>query len=464
MNRKECPEYTDLESYATGVLSESRAMELELHLDDCPECCATMAVLESSTDELLMKLRQVGKLSDSSVLNEPGYKQAVDAICRLEFSQRDSLSEMGSAPLRGSPLPKGQTPFRTGAPSESVLRRLGEYDLLEEIGRGGMGVLYRARHRRLCREVAVKVLTRIDEPMAVARFHREMQAAGRVRHPHVVSTTDAGESDGVPFLVMDLIDGLNLGRIVALIGQLGVTDACEIIRQAAAGLQAINEHHLVHRDLKPSNLMVDVTGTVRILDLGLALIQDLRMSGSPLTPAGAIMGSIHFMAPEQAEDTHKVDVRADIYSLGATLHTLLTGQLPLKISRGAGRLEQIAALSIGTVTPLKSLRADIPEAVERIVADMMARRPEDRCSNPVEIVERLKPFCDRNDLAGLLERARTSQTTSLNTLTRDRLTTTPIDHLSAFAEESETSDASPAKNPPTLFERARGLFRRGDDV
>ena len=160
---------------------------------------------------------------------------------------------------------------RSPATDELSPGPLGQYEVLERIGRGGMGTVYKARHPRLKRLVAIKVLPgdRLRDPQAVARFQREMEAVGQLDHPHVVRAHDAGEAKGRHFLVMEYVEGLNLSEVQGRAGQLRIADACEMARQAAEGLRAIDEHSLVHRDIKPSNLILDANGKIKILDLGL---------------------------------------------------------------------------------------------------------------------------------------------------------------------------------------------------
>ena len=149
---------------------------------------------------------------------------------------------------------------------------LGEYQLLEELGRGGMGRVYKALHTKLDRVVAVKVLPRgrVGDQKAIARFEREMKAVGRLAHPNIVQAYDAREIDGTPVLIMEFVDGLDLAEIVRRVGPLPVADACELVRQTALALQCAHEHGLVHRDIKPSNIMLARSGEVKLLDLGLA--------------------------------------------------------------------------------------------------------------------------------------------------------------------------------------------------
>ena len=156
-----------------------------------------------------------------------------------------------------------------------------------------------------------------------------MKAVGKLVHPNIVHAYDAGEEAGIHFLVMEYVDGVDVTRIQKRCGQLAVADACEIVRQAAIGLQHAHENRMVHRDIKPSNLLATKDGVVKVLDLGLALLHEGDAAAArDLTNTGQVMGTLDYMAPEQADDTHAVDIRADIYSLGCTLYSLLAGQPP----------------------------------------------------------------------------------------------------------------------------------------
>ncbi len=273
-------------------------------------------------------------------------------------------------------------------------KALGEYDLFEPIGRGGSGTVYRAQHRKLRRKVAIKLLNKINDKRSIARFQQEMRAIGSLQHPNVVAATDAGEADGVPYLVMEWIQGESVAQLIQTRGPMPVPEACEIIRQAATGLQAIHEHRLVHRDIKPANLMVTSSGHVKILDLGLALLHEQDLSHGAITSSGIMMGTVDFIAPEQAEDTHKVDIRADIYSLGATFYLLLTGVPPFGPSVAASPLAKITAIATGKPIPIADRRPELPTALVAVINRMLARYPEERFATPQEVVQVLSPYCD----------------------------------------------------------------------
>ncbi len=273
--------------------------------------------------------------------------------------------------------------------------QLREYRLLEKLGEGGMGTVYKAVHQRLQRQVAIKVLPpgRTNDPQAVARFEREMQAVGRLDHPNIVRATDAGEHNGVHFLVMEFVAGENLAQYLQRHGgRLPAAVACELARQAALGLQHVHDNRLVHRDVKPSNLMVTPAGVVKILDLGLAGLrpQQTQPAAPALTSEGSLMGTMDYVAPEQLNDAHAVDIRADVYSLGCTLYHLLAGRVPFPAPTA---VQKMAAHQLTEPEPLSRVRPDLPPALVQVVARMMAKKPEQRFATPLAVAQALRPFC-----------------------------------------------------------------------
>jgi serine/threonine protein kinase len=287
--------------------------------------------------------------------------------------------------------------------------RLGDYELLEELGRGGMGVVYRARQIYLNQTVAVKILPHryLDDSQAVNRFRREMQSTGALNHPNIVRAFNAGEASGVHFLVMEYVDGVNLQQFVGIGaapgGPLGVGAACEIIRQAALGLQHAHEHQLVHRDIKPGNLMLSRSGEVKLLDLGLAKFRaewrGEAQSPGGLTQPGMTMGTIDYMAPEQGEDSAAADIRADIYSLGCTLFFLLTGKTPYGDPAFDTGRKKLMAHIVAPIPQLAGLCPDCPHDLESVYETMLAKDPHERYANPAEVVEAISEFASAEDLA-----------------------------------------------------------------
>ncbi len=330
---------------------------------------------------------------------------------------------------------------------------LGHYRVVEKIGEGGMGAVYRALHGRLKKAVALKILPpgHSADPHSVSRFEREMEAIGRLNHDNIVRATDAGESDGVHYLVMELIDGIDLARLVRLTGPLPVAAACELVRQAAIGLQYAHENGLVHRDVKPSNLLLSVEGRLKITDLGLALLNRNERASGELTVTGQVMGTADYMAPEQWEDSHAVDIRADLYSLGCTLYTLLAGRPPFGGPRHRSALRKMAAHAKELVPPITDHRADVPVAVEELRRRLMAKEPADRPAEPAEVARTLEPFCAGADLAALARNAQARPRAADAPAVLDRSTET----RNAAAVLSTPAGGQTFTAPPVLRPRPR---------
>jgi response regulator RpfG family c-di-GMP phosphodiesterase/serine/threonine protein kinase len=287
---------------------------------------------------------------------------------------------------------------------------LGNYRIVDWLGTGGMGTVYRAEHVHMKRPVAIKVMLTEAETHVVflERFRSEMQALATLRHPNIVLAFDAGEM-AVPrepdrvlrYLVMEFVQGKNLEALVLEQGPLPIPMACDLIRQAASGLRHAYENGLVHRDIKPSNLFVESPGSagegasphgrVKILDFGLA-----RMCRRRYTEAHVVLGTVDYMAPEQARDPRAVDIRADIYSLGGTLYWLLTGHRPFPSNRSP--LEELLARQRETPKLPRSLRPDIPVELEAIICQMMALDPNDRYPTPLAVVVALNDFLESSTL------------------------------------------------------------------
>jgi serine/threonine-protein kinase len=272
---------------------------------------------------------------------------------------------------------------------------LGPYVLLDLLGEGGMGQVYKAFHRILKAVRAVKVIRpeRLASPEAVDRFYREVEAVAKLHHPNIIHAYDAGQVGGVHYFVMEYVEGVDLGKLVQQRGALPTGEACEYVRQAAEGLQHAHERGLVHRDIKPSNLfLVPAEKRVKVLDLGLARVSrpDDGTSQSALTQDGVMMGTADFMSPEQARDSHYVDIRADVYSLGCSLYQLVTGRVPFP---GGTFMEKMIRHWTHEPEPVGRVRPQVPGPVAAVVARMMAKRPEDRFQTPGEAAAALAPFC-----------------------------------------------------------------------
>lgn len=275
---------------------------------------------------------------------------------------------------------------------EPVLR-LGEYLLLDRIGEGGMGQVFRALHTRMDRVVAIKMLPQdaLQSPEAVRRFEREVRAAARLEHPNIVTAYDAGEQDGRHFLVMQFVEGQDLSHLLREEGPLSAKQAIQIAVQTARGLEFAHRNGVVHRDIKPANLLIDENNTIRILDMGLARLnlpiekESATMEG--LTSTGMVMGTAAYMSPEQAEETHAADERSDIYSLGCTLFCLLTGQPPYKAD---SVVRTILAHRDQPIPSVRTLNDSVPEAVDTCLTSMLAKSPDDRPQTATELISRLE--------------------------------------------------------------------------
>ncbi|MBC7816745.1 MAG: serine/threonine protein kinase, partial [Planctomycetaceae bacterium] len=265
---------------------------------------------------------------------------------------------------------------------------LGNYVILGKLGQGGMGVVYKAKHRRMDRIVALKVLSpRIaGRPELTQRFEREVQAAAKLTHPNIVKALDA-ELDGTRrFLVMEYVDGADLLALVRRCGKLPVRWVIDSMRQAALGLDYAHHQGIVHRDIKPSNLLRDRSGTIKILDLGLARMA-VAEGAAELTSTGEVIGTVDYMAPEQAEDTRHADARADIYSLGITLWFLLTARLAYE---GDSAMAKLLSHSESPIPSLLDARPEVPPELERIFQKMVAKQPGQRYSSMAEVAADLE--------------------------------------------------------------------------
>jgi serine/threonine protein kinase len=443
-----CPSPTELRDFLSGSLDSARSDVIELHIDDCEACSSQLAALHHGAEPLLAGLRQPPEDTDQFVL--PG-SLAAEAECQQVISE---LVRLGAGPAAGGP---SHDPGEDLVPPQ--LKMIREYRLLKPIGRGGMGMVYLAEHTRLKRQVALKILPseRLADPQALSRFEREMEAVGRLDHPNIVRATDAGVIDGTHFLVMDLVDGPNIAQLARSNGPLSVADACEIVRQAAEGLQHVHEHGLVHRDIKPSNLVLTPDGTIRVLDLGLALLRTSDdVQAEELTAADQIMGTADYIAPEQAMSARTVDIRADIYSLGCTLYHLLAGQPPFRHPDYSNPLRKMMAHTNEPIPPVTNFRDDLPADLVLVLDQMLAKRPEDRLTTPKDVAKRLQPFTDGASLATLSVRG----TSSLTEPALKRGTT--VYPLSSAITDTLRHPSQPPSQEPEVKETESPAVRRRD--
>jgi serine/threonine protein kinase len=413
------PSELELAAFTLGTLDDEAQASIETHVAACSSCQERAAVAPG--DSLVELLRRV------------------DA---RPAALKDTVTEAGEHAVTPDTLPPTEAERPMPVPPEPVevppeLVDHPRYRVRRLIGVGGMGAVYEAEHLVMDRPVAIKVINRAftANAAAVERFRREVRAAARLSHPHIVTAHDAEQTGDALFLVTEYVHGISLGRLVRERGPLPIAEACDYIRQAALGLQHAHERGMVHRDIKPDNLIVSggvvsggvvsggvvsddkttadkptprseslttndsplttppltthhsTTHQIKVLDFGLAVLAVERRNG--LTAEDAIVGTPDYMAPEQAEDSHAADIRSDIYSLGCSLYVLLTGNVPYPAETP---LLRILAHRDRPLPSLRTLRPDAPPELAGVLARMMAKKPRDRYQTPGEVTAALAPF------------------------------------------------------------------------
>jgi formylglycine-generating enzyme required for sulfatase activity len=352
------PGARELAAFGAGGLPEEQASAIARHLAGCAEC--QRAVEEQPPDSFVEKLQAAAPRGKHLLPTEP------------------------YLPL---PSPELAVP---GVPAE--LLASGKYEVLGKLGEGGMGSVWKAKHAFLDCLVAIKVLKTgvTADPEAADRFLQEMRAVGKLQHPRIVRALDAERAGNLLLLVMEYVEGVNLDRLVKKKGPLPVRYACLWIIEAAEGLQHAHDQGLVHRDIKPANLMMTAkTKEIKILDFGLARLPRDQHGKGDQTKHQTFMGTPEYVAPEQVTDARSADIRADIYSLGATLYFLLAGRPPF-VAKTA--LEVLVAHLQEEPPPLSAWRKDVPAELVAVVAKMLAKSPDDRYRTTAEASAALLPF------------------------------------------------------------------------
>jgi serine/threonine protein kinase len=429
-------------------LKDGEAARVESYLDQYPELRDDpIIVFELIAAEYKHRSRWAPPLEVAEYLQR--FPEHVERLQRWVAGEQTTDSSAGSVPSTATPVPPAvtpstdltvrltRTPNEPPPPSPSVSNRgpgldskrpanatdwpvIAGYETLSQLGAGGMGIVYKARELELDRIVALKVIRRdlLSSVDAVERFRREAMKTAQLLHPHIVIVYAAGRSGDTHFYAMEYVEGIDLKHLVEQLGRLEVWRACEYIRQTALGLQHAHERGMVHRDIKPANLIVTLpaldptplaaAGTppapaepcpsrgsiIKILDLGLARWHRFGdpNSDSTLTSPGGMMGTLDFIAPEQAEDARQADIRADVYGLGCTLYYLLSGQVPYP---GGNWIEKVNRHRTDRPRPLSQLRPDLPPGIEQVVDRLMANRREERYQTPAEVVAAMEPFRER---------------------------------------------------------------------
>ena len=382
------PALSQLTQFARGELGLDEIEEIRQHLATCDSCCE--ALEEIPDDTLLSLVRR-----SDTFLGPNGKEYAPNPPPTFETNSKV----------------QDRTTF---PPDEAVTCVIPEdlvdhprYRILARIGKGGMGDVYKAEHRLMQRIVALKVINHVfvNNPRAIERFRREVQAAASLTHPNIVSAYDADQAGKVHFLAMEYVEGTDLAGIVKRSGPMAVEEACRLVRQAAIGLDHAHQCGMIHRDIKPHNLMLADDGTVKILDFGLASLsaeplgetEQAVPSHRNLTTYSTVIGTPDYVSPEQVEDAHKVDSRADIYSLGATLYYLLAGRPPFEAASinqwldGHGRPDPM---------PIEDSRPNLPDGLVAVIRRMMALAPDQRYERAMDVAKVLEPFSDQDTRKG----------------------------------------------------------------
>lgn len=434
MNKKTCPTRNELSGYANGTLPPAAADEVTQHIAGCAACEDTLESIGQASDSLVRQIQ--AKPAAERYVEEAACRQAVNKVeghaPGAKGSAAESASSASPSPGRAAPervktlnrnefvefvttsglitsdeltaALKGRPAAETAdAPALAktliALEKLtkyqaaaiyqgkgkslfyGDYLVLDRIGAGGMGQVFKARHRRMDRIVALKVMspTAIKNADAVRRFEREVRAAAKLAHPNVVHAYDAGVQGDLRYLVMEYVEGCDLSALMKQQPKLGIKQVCGFIEQAARGFAAAHAKGIVHRDVKPGNLLIDKNGVVKVLDMGLARFDDEGIGGAmtegELTQSGSVMGTVDYMAPEQALDTRHADAKSDVYGLGCTLYRALAGEAAYG---GRTLVEKILAHRDHPVPSVRKLRPDAPPQLDILVQRMLAKHPSDR--------------------------------------------------------------------------------------
>ncbi len=396
----ECPKHDQLEAYLLGTLEESAADWVYRHTEVCAKCQTEVVSLDGVEDQFLQELRGLRLAPPPNPSQPPEWEAALSRAKSLKPADQNDADST----------------FVAEAPPAGVegITQMGAYRIEQRLGSGGMGTVYRARHQRLDKPVALKVIARGggQNREIAKRFEREMLAVGRLEHPHLIRAYDAGESqDGRHlFLAMELAEGLDAGALVSRIGPLRIADACEILRQTALGLESIHQQGLVHRDIKPSNVMLAHAGdqegqaqaVVKVLDLGLARFHNLT---NELTLTGQVVGTLDYLSPEQIGQNQAVGSASDLYSLGCMGFKLLTGRAPFAEASLNHPLQKLQAHLEQQPPLLTQFRPKAPAKLAALIARLLAKQPGDRFASAAEAAKAFQPFTKGHDLAGLLKRA-----------------------------------------------------------
>lgn len=354
-------------------------------VDVCAVCEKSRATIEKELDEIAAEFRYAVHSQDEA-------DRSFTARVEARFSSTTAFDRSSQ-----QDRPPANTP-----PS-----RIGKYEVLSTLGRGGMGVVYRVRDGETGGEYALKTLPDLSRAggQTKARFQREISSVRRLNHPAMVQYVDSAMTDDSAYLVMPIIQGIDIKSLVSNGRTMSLADVSEIIRQAAIGLAAAHEQMVIHRDVKPSNLMLTKPEggmvQVKILDFGVAISRGVQCD-TTLTEEGQTLGTLDYMSPEQLTDSHYVDCASDIYSLGATAFRLLSGVTPFQ-KAGRSPLKLMMAIRESSPPGLRSLCPDVPPSIAAFVDRMLDREPSYRPRSMMEVAVAFESYAAGHQLRDLLQ-------------------------------------------------------------
>lgn len=343
----------------------------------------TLKVILSSLGELYMacpSCETVSKIGDYDSQNEYLCKNCQGELVYVSQPSRRRGSRASRSSSRGTPSRKAKRRAAVDSADQALIgRRIGGCVIQSKLASGGMGTVFEAKQVNLNRKVALKVLAAdlVDDETFVKRFLLEARAAAELNHVNLIHINDAGEDQGVFYYTMEFVEGENLNQRLKREERLTVKDALNICEQVASALSHAHAKNIIHRDIKPENIMLSSSGVVKLADLGLAK-KTADEQASMITQAGSILGTPHYMSPEQARDFSMADHRSDLYSLGVSTYKMLAGRVPYQ---GSSPIEVMMKAVDGRATPLREIRDDVPQRVQAFVDRLMHVDPERRFSD-----------------------------------------------------------------------------------